>query len=233
MVAFFKHFSLALVFLSMLISPAAAENIYQLENNEGIVTYSNKPSSANDKPIDLPNITKEKSDARLKEIQAKAPGTCASHGGVDCTKGADEEDGSVICQDGNKDAVLPYRFECLSASIESDVLIKLFGEEETYRLVELNRDSQLLKKLAKGKVEKITLSIRNLSEIDAQGIDVKVVLDEKRSFSAQGPENIAAFGLADFTLNPEALDAVLGINDLASLRADVECTNCRTIKRKR
>lgn len=207
---------------------AYAEEIYKSKTKDGRVVYSSKPKSEAAKPINLPNITKEKANARLKQIEARAPGTCAGHGGIDCSKGEDS-DGSVICKDAFRDAELPYRFECLTASLESDILVKLYRDKEVYRLASLKRDQKKLRSLLSERVEKITISVRNTSEIDASEIAVTVVFDENKIEAIEGPELIKAYGLADFTIKPN----LVRLRQIKGMRADIACANCRTIKRLR
>lgn len=102
---------------------------------------------------------------------ASIPQTCRRKGGVDCTKGADE-DGSVICIDGSKDSAQKFSDECTTARI-TIVNEEIVGEEKL-------------------------VAVRNLSSVTAKGIEVSLSRLDRTKTRYEGPKEIEPFGVAEF-----------------------------------
>lgn len=138
----------------------------------------------------------------LPSIILAIPVSCLSHGGISCNKGADA-DGSVICLDGYRDAVTPYRFYCSSAKLKIES-VKV--ENEFTAKIFVNNENQV-----KAKNVKIYLSSNQLKPDD---------------YEINGPQEINGNSLEQYEFKLKNNKQLKGIpNDIAEL-IKVRCENC-------
>ena len=203
----FLLFSLLLSFFSW---PAFAQDIYKWIDSEGKVYFSNQPRSASDRPAKLPEIQREDIDRRIQKLEEETPKNCFSHGGVDCSAGADA-DGSVICLDGYREAVLPFRFSCLEA--------KLVFQEQTWG-DELEEEEISVEKLQKNQLR---VSFRNSSDVEAFDVQVRLFAGRRQLLALEGPQKVGPYGIAEYTSAPLDVD-----RREKGLWLKLSCANCRT-----
>jgi hypothetical protein len=121
--------------------------------------------------------------------------TCASHGGVDCARGADD-DGSVVCADGFREAASRFAFECTSARLEVVELVRV------------------------GKTGGAVVYLRNRAQVAAR--QVRVALRKGGRFEfLRGPAVVEGHGMADFHLGDQSEAPPFSVNDLKII-----CANC-------
>ncbi|MFN8390501.1 MAG: DUF4124 domain-containing protein [Bdellovibrionota bacterium] len=223
MCAAFNRSFTALFFFSLLIGlrPAESQNVYQWTDGEGRVHYTTDPKVAGKgSQTALPPLQRENIDERIKAIKQQTPQNCVSHGGIDCTRGADE-DGSVVCLDGYRDAVMRFNFECMEARLHADYLV-LSGSES------LPHARNLIRKLAGRKPDGLQLTLRNLSNVEAFDIKVSFVFGRRFTVKADGPEKLAPYGSADYILHWDDSQPRT-IAEIEQSRYKVDCTNCSAV----
>lgn len=213
----------ALCFSALLPTACFGDEVYTWTDEEGRTHFSTEPGAAQAKKADLPQLDKEDIDERIKAIKERTPESCEQHGGEDCSRGPDI-DGSVICLDGYRDAVLPYRFHCLETRLESRVNIFFEGSEEPEQLTNEN-----LRTLSRRAVSEIRITVRNTTAVPARKVLViaKVGDFTVRDLPTVGPEEVEPFGLADYTVALASESRPLNVNELRSLRVRIRCENCR------
>lgn len=203
---------------------ATAEPIYQWIDANGRVHYGNQPHSADVSEAALPELGRENIDQKIEEIRDATPENCINRGGVDCSKGSDF-DGSVICYDGYRDAILPFRFACVAArlSINSVAIVLVAGAEdsEIVDLKELNKPNAYSLRNSQ-----ITLLIRNDTEIMARKVSVLLKLPVYGHVVARGPETIEPHGVAEYIFLPEKISGPFNVEHAKKLSAVVRCENC-------
>ena len=123
--------------------------------------------------------------------------------------------------------------ECLNVGLESDIIFRFYDQSDERRLKELRREDSLKKKIENKKVETIVVSLRNLSETEAHKVSVLLIISGEEEMQVAGPEIVPGYGLADFAFDTSLLSRPVRIKDLMDIRADVDCKNCKTIKRKK
>ncbi len=219
-VTFSLFYFLVLLFGSATVS--ADDKIYTWTDDSGMQHYSTSPSVEKAKPADLPLLEKQDLDQRIKKIKAETPENCIAHGGVDCNAGADT-DGSVLCLDGFRDAVLPYRFRCLEANIKSEMMLFYENTEQGVRHSKANARSNSRRKL-----REIRIIVRNNSAVEAFGIDVELEIPARVKIveKLSGPEKVEPYGLADYTMSFDA-GTKLTVYQVSGLKHRVRCENCR------
>lgn len=163
----------------------------------------------------------EKKVKALKEI---TPANCFSHGEIDCSKGEDV-DGSVICKDGFRGAVMSYNSQCLEVRLEVQYLVTTNSPKTPY----LKHSKKLIEDLKGYKVLALHLNIRNLSDVKAKNIKVEFTLERKYPYNAQGPETIDPYGLAEYNLELATLPEEPTLEQLLKTVYRVDCGNCRGI----
>ena len=202
---------------------ALAQQIYRRILPNGAVEYSTSAEERTEQPAALPELGRENLDKKIKEIEHQTPPSCVEHGGVDCSRGRDS-DGSVICLDGYRGALLPFRFHCLEAELAKQIKVRSRGEENFSPLSSLKE----LKTLA-DKLEALQITVRNLSAVEAWGLKVSFRLPRDIELPISGPDHIPAYGIADFSASKETLQHLLSVEKPEQLRLKVLCINCRRI----
>lgn len=207
-------------------SPAAAGDIYTWTDENGKVHYSTEPH-ADAQKADLPEVRREDLDEKIKDIKGSTPPNCHKHGGVDCSRGSDS-DGSVICLDGFKDSMLPYRFSCLEARLRASELNLLNGQHEVIGII--NKDFEISEEqaLQAGDMA-LLLTLRNNSSVEAFGVSVQVRTPDGSKVEAAGPDKVEPFGVAEYQLPLKSLPERIALSRLDRLDFKVRCTNCRAI----
>ena len=211
-------------------SLAHAEPIFKWTDETGRVHYGTKSPDGklptrDAEQKDLPPITRENIDDRIRTIKAQTPKSCNSHGGVDCARGADS-DGSVVCLDGYREALLPFQFECSEVRVQTELLVLLPGEAGF-----LKHSRQLKKKLNGRKPEGFQLSVRNASGVRAFGIQTTLTVPGRGSIVGTGPDAIEPYGSADYLLNFGSVDLKPTVEQLEGTTYKVLCTNCASVMR--
>ncbi len=211
---------------------ASSEPIYKWTDAQGKIHYSTEPRTAKDKPAKLPNLTKIDLDKQIERIKEQTPRNCSSHGGEDCSAGADA-DGSVICADGYKDAILPFRFHCMQVRLEASLSVMLEGEEMPSTLQQALLDKTKT-------VTGILLSLRNLSGVEAIEVMPAIRLSRKysgentaRRFIGKGKRTISAYGVESYLIPLKTPDMPARNSMLRALMPAVSCTNCSSVRTQR
>lgn len=214
-----KRILVALLLLSTQL--ALAEEIYRHVAPDGSISYSSTPPNQSSQPIELAPLQRESVDSRIKELKAKTPTNCSAHGGIDCSQGTDA-DGSVICTDGFRDAVLPYRFSC----VEANLSVQQFSidSEEGQKPVRKLLDQSFVQK-----PRKFRLLLRNRSAAKAENISVSFSLNREKVFAADGPNELPAYGLAEYEANIPPTIKAFNRLDMKRIRYKVRCRNCRSV----
>lgn len=163
-------------------------------------------------------------EKKIKALKEITPANCFSHGEIDCSKGADI-DGSVICKDGFKEAVMSYNSQCLEVRLEVQYLVYTNSPQTP----EIKHSKKLIEDLKAHKPLALHLNIRNLSDVKAKNIKVEFTLERKYPYNAQGPETIEAYGLAEYNLELSALPKAVTLQQLLKTVYKVSCDNCSAI----
>lgn len=141
---------------------------------------------------------------------------------MDCNAGPDA-DGSVLCLDGFRDAVLPYRFRCLEANVKSEMLLFYEGTEQGVRHSTANARSNSRRKL-----REIRVIVRNNSAIEAFGLSVELEIPARVKLVKKlaGAEKVEPYGLADYSMVFDE-SSQLTVYQVSGLKHRVSCENCR------
>lgn len=191
--------------------------IYKWVGEDGRTHYSTKPRSPYDQPANLPSIQHENLDVKIKDVKGKTPPNCEAHGGVDCTQGADK-DGSVICRDGFKEAIVAFRLNCMEADLHAEALQVVTSGEKILSLGKVKQDTP---------ITELQVSVRNNSDVEAKDIKVRVRFGVKQPVEFNGPEKIESYGLAEYQLPYEKLNPAPYLLELKKSEVSVYCSNCR------
>ena len=180
---------------------ALAQSVYKWEDEKGNVHYSNTPPEKGAKPVDLPKIMK----AEVK-IPKEALVSCDGHGGINCEAGADD-DGSVICYDGFKEAASRFRFSCSGAKLE------------IANISDLKKDGSF------------TVYVRNKKNVAAQKVSVAFKASTGKDIKLKGPDVVESLGTGDYVYSPGGIaDQNKGDIDLIDKpdagQLSVNCSNC-------
>jgi hypothetical protein len=197
---------------------AAAEDIYKWTDSQGQVHFSTSPRRGADTPAVLPSIQKENFDSRIQQIRDQTPKSCVKHGGIDCKKGPDT-DGSILCLDDYRDAVMPFRFACLESRLRVDALAYI-GENGLPARLPPDGSAELYQL-------RLQLTIRNLSDVTAEG--VKVVLSPfmpGEELEAEGPATVEPYAVAYYTVPLAGKPVRKGVDGKQRSAYRVQCTNC-------
>lgn len=217
----------ALLHLFIVSLPAAADEIYTWTDESGQVHFSTEPRTPEAKKAELPQLHREDLDEKIQDIRGSTPPNCHNHGGVDCSRGRDD-DGSVICLDGFRDSMLPYRFSCLEARLRASELSLLDRNQEVIGTINKNFKLSGAEALEAGEMT-LLLTLRNNSSVEAFGVSVLLRTPGGSTIAAAGPEKVEPFGVAEYQLALSALPERLPLDRLARLDFKVRCTNCRSI----
>lgn len=173
----------------------SAGPLYTWTDAKGVTHYSSSPKARDAKPAALPPIMR----GEVKLAQAKVV-SCDKHGGVDCRAGADS-DGSVVCGDGFRDASLRFRFSCSSPKLEiADISPP--GQDGSY-----------------------SIYIRNHRSVTAQKMKVAVKQPDGVEALLAGPDQIEAYGLAEFQGIQAAGETFSGQKP-SPADVTISCANC-------
>lgn len=150
--------------------------------------------------MDLPPIARENIDQKISQIKAETPENCFKHAGVNCAAGADS-DGSVVCNDGYRGAILPYNFNCLEANLQ------VLGFEIP----------------ASGTIR---ITVQNKSDVAARQVEIFSALTwQGEKVRALGPEQIPPNALEDYEFRGERWTEA----EVGNIRKYLKllCENCR------
>ena len=184
-----------LILIVFLLPQITAAQVYTWQDSEGKTHYSSKKDVKNAKPADLPKIMK--GEAVIPEDLLK---TCDDHGGIDCEAGEDE-DGSVLCRDGFKDAASRFIFTCKSTQLELVSISELDVESGDY-----------------------TILIRNKQGVRAKEVKVVYQLGEDNEVKVSGPTSITAFRVGEYKIS--GMYFITEGKDPESSKVKFACENC-------
>jgi|AACY02.16.fsa_nt_gi hypothetical protein len=210
--------------LSALPVSLQAENIYKWTDEEGRVRFSTTKPSASATPADLPTISRQDLDKRIENLRSKADSSCVRHGGIDCTAGPDT-DGSVICANGFKGAILPYRFRCLEVRLEVTQLTILDEEQQIRSEFSIDQKAEEPSQITAA-TGNLHLALRNVSDVTATAVQVRFG-EQGQGGKFEGPQEIEPYAIADYIL---PLSPQLKGKTLSYL---IRCRNCRETLRRR
>jgi len=211
-----------------LMSPQVlADQVFKWTDAQGKTYYSTQPRNPNDSPTKLPYVQKENIDKRIQKIKLDTPPNCLNHGNEDCSKGPDT-DGSVICSDGYRDAVLPFRFYCLETKLRAEMFLLA---DKAKKRISFSK-SAIPKDPTK--LHGIEIAVRNTTSVAAQKVIVEFHIPEPNTagmriqeLRASGPEKIEPYGLASYTLVFNHSAYRLRQRELRQGRYKISCHNCR------
>ena len=189
--------SLSLAALLALPGLLYADGVFTWVDEHGITHYSSSKDTQKARLAELPPIMRGEVKLTNKKLVS-----CAQHGGVDCPAGADS-DGSVICLDGFKNATTRFRFSCNSPRLKVAELVK----------AENGNPPRVL--------------IRNSNSVAAEKPLVEYRLGSGKTLTFNGPEEIAPFGVGEFTPVEQIEDGEPAYPRKLSLaRLTIKCENC-------
>ena len=168
--------------------------VYKWTDASGKDHYSSKPPAKGAKPATLAPIMR--GEVKL------APGgqqTCDKHGGINCALGPDQ-DGSVICYDGFRQAVSRFRFSCAAPKLEISDISK------------------------PDKNGGFTVFLRNSKSVAASGAVVKYKPSSGPPIPLSGPSQIDAFGVGEYQFTPKDPPLVPFVPTIADVI--VSCAIC-------
>lgn len=195
---------------------AYGDPIYTWKDENGRVVFGTKPPSDAATEANLPEINREDLELKIEKLKKNLPPNCIKHGGVDCSKGADG-DGSVICLDGYKNAILPFRFKCRTASLAvSRIEIEV-----------PNAASQ------SESMNNLQLVLRNLADVAAEDVQVEFIISKRSKIRANGPSRVEPFGIADYILPLTDGAKQLSPLTIGDIEFKARCANCSSTIRKR
>ena len=190
---------------------AEEPSIFKWTDEAGRVHYSTSASHPEAAPASLPAIGREDIDSKISELRSNTPITCDSRGGVNCAAGADD-DGSVVCADGFRDAEQRFRFACLEARLQAGRPELVYGRNLQDKV---NAPPSL------------RVVLRNLAGVKAEGIEVSFTgAGLKGRLNAVGPQSIDPFGLGEYEA---PLAAVSAGPDPKKIHSKVYCKNCSAV----
>ncbi len=206
-------------------SYADSGKLYSWTDEKGKVHFSNTPRNSDAQPAALPAIGRENIDQKIRTLKDSTPENCVRHGGIDCARGADS-DGSVICLDGYREAVMPFQFECLEARLQGQFDVMLGAES-------IPKSRNFARRLDGRAPTGLRLSLRNLTGVAAFGIEVEFKFGHRNLHRAKGPERIEPYGSADYVLSFAEIGMLPNLLQIEQSEYKVTCTNCGAVMQSR
>lgn len=189
-----RRLAILALFFVLMADLVYAAPVYKADSPKGVPLYSSKPSSSEAKPAELPPIMR----GEVKLVKGELV-TCSNHGGINCQSGPDK-DGSVICYDGFTGAAARFRFSCHSPKLELADVTDL-DEKGAFKV-----------------------SVRNTTSVVAAKPAVLYKPEIGPQVKLNGPDQIDAFGLAEFSFSPVGPEKPFKKADLSVL--EITCANC-------
>jgi len=205
-----------------LLAHAEAQHLGEEFDDSGREIFKSSPVAPI--PEALPSIKKENFDARLAEIKAKIPLTCAKHGGIDCSK-EDIKDHSVVCADGFLDSKEIFLELCSQTRLQ--LLSETFLSDKG---VEIPAELRKPKNFGGIVPHQIVVKLRNLSGIPAKRVLVEGEI-VKRRFSAVGPQDIQPFELEEYTVRIDERHLPPFSDFRTKYKTKVTCDNCLSTRK--
>lgn len=173
-----RYLKVFLSFFPLVTCLSAVEaQVYKWTDQDGVTNYSSvKPHEAAT-PAELPPIVREKVTADPIKLSF----SCSSHGGINCSAGPDQ-DGSVICLDGFRDAMTRFKFRCASTQLTALEIEKM--------------------------EDHLSVWVRNEKQIEAVEVAIQMTLPTGEAIIAEGPSAIAPSELVEFTFRGIDLEQV-------------------------
>jgi hypothetical protein len=184
------------------LSAAIGDPVYKkIDPVTGQTTYSSgsSPAKKGATPAQLPEIMK--GDFQAPAQKKKGLRGCLDHGGFNC-KGGPDKDGSVVCANGFRDADLLYRYTCPHPKLEVIEVIQKAGAPGA------------------------TLVIRNVRQITAHGLSVRLRSGSNPPLKMKGPETLeeGALGVFEVFIPKGVLPG--GAQTLTRNQLLITCGNC-------
>jgi len=170
-------------------------------------------------------LIKENFMERLEAIKLHTPITCAHHNGVDCEKGADKIDGSVICGDDFKDSKESYTEFCTQTRLQ--IISETFLDKDGN---DIPRELRKPKTFGGVVPAKIVIKLRNLSAIKAKMVKVEGEI-VKRKFLANGPVDMEPFSLEEYIWTVDESLLPIFPDFRRKYQTLVSCQNCLSSRR--
>ena len=211
-----------LLFVFGINTKAQEQSVYKRVNVAGNIEYSTTPFENEQSPIKLPTISKENMDTRIDRIKGSTPQNCEGHGDIDCSQGSDV-DGSVICLDGFREAVAPFRFSCLEVSLKTINLRLIDFEEEIH---EISKQGLIIPKEVEFSPKSLQVVIRNMSNVEAQGVIVRIPSGRKTFVQANGPSMMKPFEVGEYEFDFSEIKKIRHSEELSKGSIRIMCQNC-------
>lgn len=216
--------ALLCLFIVLFSSRSRAENIFKHVDASGKITYSTTPEHSGQKPVELPKVQRENTNQRLETLKQSSLVTCERHGGIDCSRGTDN-DGSVICTDGFRDAAPFFDRNCLEAKLQLSPLRFETSEGKRLTFKQLFQPQNFSEKQ---ELLSSNISLRNLSSVEAQEVHVVLPIGAD-DIVAAGPEKVEPYGIADYTLTVKRELLLKRKLMLFEPQLKVTCKNCSAV----
>ncbi|MCC6932791.1 MAG: DUF4124 domain-containing protein [Deltaproteobacteria bacterium] len=200
-----------------------ASPIYQHTDEKGRVVYSNKPASDFEENIALPEITKENLDERIEDIKKATPLNCENHGGVSCSLGEDQ-DGSVICLDGFREAEEKFIVLCTNAKLK---IVSLYLKNEEGKVIELDERANFVQQVKTTNTVALLVSIYNATGVEARDVEVKIRERRIEYLQASGLMNIKSYEVQDYLFPVSGLLKIAKLKNITRGMIHLSCRNCR------
>jgi hypothetical protein len=149
----------------LLLSTAVDAQVYEWRDDRGVRHFSTKPEHPRAALATLPELQ------RAPRTTVELAKTCQRHGGVNCQAGRDD-DGSVICYDGFRDAAARYLFSCSAAKLKVIDVSEATGD-------------------------KVAVVVRNETSVKARDLSV-TRKNGKSIIRGEGPKELDALAMAEY-----------------------------------
>ena len=203
--------------------PKTNSPIYQVTDQSGRFIYTDQPSSETYESVTLPSIQKENLDEKIDTIRRQTPPSCSGHGGISCSLGADD-DGSVVCLDGYRDASPNFRTLCSKAKLK---ILSLYLRGEDGKVHDFNERLPLQAQINKNKATVLLVSIYNAAEIPAQKMEVKLRQRRLDYIFANGQQSIGPYESEEYSFLVTDLLSISRITHLTRGMIYLNCENCQ------
>jgi len=170
-------------------------------------------------------LIKENFQERLQAIKRSTPMTCVSHKGIDCEKGVDGSDGSVVCEDSFKDSLESFDEFCTQTRLQ--LISETFLDKDG---VEIPREKRKPKTFGGVTPAKILVKLRNLSGIKAKQVKVEGEI-VKRKFRGEGALDIEPFSLEEYIISFDESSLPIFPDFRTKYKTLIDCKNCLSSRR--
>lgn len=162
---------------------------------------------------------------RLEAIKRDTPATCSPHGGIDCEKGEDSVDNSVICYDNYRESKERFADFCTQTRLQ--LISEIFLDKDGNEIPKEKRKPRTFGGITPSR---IIVKLRNLSGIRARAVKVQGEI-VKRKFLATGPMDIEPFSLEEYKIEFEERLLPIFPDFRTKYRTIIGCDNCLSSRR--